>query len=155
MGSQTTRRGHLEDPHGFSLMPETAQNQLFRSKIEFFYWHSSCTFRFRRKFFGNATRVNRSFFRGVKQKVVREKIYMSELSTNDFSNPEASAEKNNLDLIEVMEIFSTICVTHPIRLMEILETCAGCLSEDFRESSMAEFMSLKQSAFGRRMTLIH
>lgn len=77
------------------------------------------------------------------------------MATNDFSNLLTTVEKDDLDLTQVMEIFSTICVTHPVRLMEILETCAGCLSEDFRESSMAEFMSLKQSAFGKRMTLIH
>jgi hypothetical protein len=85
------------------------------------------------------------------------KSVMSELSANNLSNPATmTADEGDLNLIEVMEIFSTICVTHPIRLLQILDDCcAECTPENFRESSMAEFMSLKLSPFGRRLRQIH
>lgn len=91
-----------------------------------------------------------------RKKMIRENFYMSELSTNNLSNPATAAGEDDLNLIEIMEIFSTICVTHPIRLLQILDDCADeCSSEDSRNSSMAEFMSLKLSPFGRRFRKIH
>ncbi len=81
---------------------------------------------------------------------------MTEQSTNSLPNCAATATTEvELNLLEVMEIFSTICVTHPIRLLQILDEGEEDSPETCRESSMAGFMSLKLSPFGRRLREIH
>jgi len=53
-----------------------------------------------------------------------------------------------------MEICSDLCVTHPLRLLQILEECA--VSPEITVAPIfAEIMSLKVSRFGRRLDQIH
>ncbi|MDQ3751223.1 MAG: hypothetical protein M3367_19730 [Acidobacteriota bacterium] len=83
---------------------------------------------------------------------------MSEQSMNNFpscATTIVTTVEDDLNLIEVMEIFSTICVTHPIRLLQILDECEEDTPDICRGSSIAGFMSLKLSPFGRRFREIH
>lgn len=92
-----------------------------------------------------------------------EKLNIPEQSTANLPNCAttvnlaSAAAEAELNLLEVMEIFSTICVTHPIRLLQILDECEAeeNLPEIFRESAMSEFMSFKLSPFGKRLRQIH
>lgn len=92
---------------------------------------------------------------------------MSEQSTNESpredavtaatatAQPEAvTFPPEAINLIEVMEICSDLCVTHPLRLLQILEECA--VSPEITVAPLfAEIMSLKVSRFGRRLEQIH
>lgn len=92
---------------------------------------------------------------------------MSEQSTNESpredavtaatatAQPEAvNFPPEAINLLEVMEICSDLCVTHPLRLLQILEECA--VSPDITVAPLfAEIMSLKVSRFGRRLEQIH
>ncbi len=87
-----------------------------------------------------------------------EKLIMSEQSTNDLPSetvvPPTSERGGELNLLEVMEICSDLCVTHPFRLLQILEECAVS-PEITVVPLMAEIMSLKISPFGKRLRQIH
>lgn len=90
---------------------------------------------------------------------------MSEQSTNELLRDAATAaataqpeavtfQPDAINLIEVMEICSDLCVTHPLRLLQILEECA--VSPEITVAPLfAEIMSLKVSRFGRRLEQIH
>jgi len=91
---------------------------------------------------------------------------MSEQSTNESPRedaPTATAavqpeavtfQPEAINLLEVMEICSDLCVTHPLRLLQILEECA--VSPEITVAPIfAEIMSLKVSRFGRRLDQIH
>ena len=91
---------------------------------------------------------------------------MSEQSTNKLSQdaattaaatvqPEAmNFQKDAINLLEVMEVCSELCVTHPLRLLQILEECA--VSPEITVAPIFdEIMSLKVSRFGRRLEQIH
>lgn len=92
---------------------------------------------------------------------------MSEQSTNELPQDVASAAtatvqpeaitvqmEEAINLLEVMEICSDLCVTHPFRLLQILEECA--VSPEITVAPLlAEIMSLKVSRFGRRLEQIH
>jgi hypothetical protein len=92
---------------------------------------------------------------------------MSEQSTNELSQdaattaatatvqPEAmNFQKDAINLLEVMEVCSELCVTHPLRLLQILEECA--VSPEITVAPIFdEIMSLKVSRFGRRLEQIH
>lgn len=85
-----------------------------------------------------------------------EKLIMSNQPLdNQPSRTVAAATEAELNLLEVMEIFSWLCVTDPILLLQILDDCAADVSAISRESSMAEFMWLKLSPFGRRLKQIY
>ncbi len=89
---------------------------------------------------------------------------MSEQLTNELPRDSASAamvqpeaitfQPEAIDLLEVMEICSDLCVTHPFRLLQILEECA--VSPEITVAPLfVEIMSLKVSRFGRRLDQIH
>ena len=89
---------------------------------------------------------------------------MSEQSTNESQldsttaatiQPEAiNFQPETINLLEVMEICSDLCVTHPLRLLQILEECS--VSPEITVAPLfAEIMSLKVSRFGRRLEQIH
>lgn len=89
---------------------------------------------------------------------------MSEQSTNELARnaaPVATAQleainyqSEAINLLEVMEICSDLCVAHPLRLLQILEECA--VSPEITVAPLfAEIMSLKVSRFGRRLEQIH
>jgi len=88
---------------------------------------------------------------------------MSEHSVNEspleaaavMNQPEAAAfQPEAINLLEVMEICSDLCVTHPFRLLQILEECA--VSPEITPPPIfAEIMSLKVSRFGKRLEQIH
>lgn len=89
---------------------------------------------------------------------------MSEQSINELSQDAASAataqpeaitfQKDAINLLEVMEVCSELCVTRPLRLLQILEECA--VSPEITVAPIfAEIMSLKVSRFGRRLEQIH
>jgi len=90
---------------------------------------------------------------------------MSEQSTNELLRDAATAtataqpeavtfQPEAINLLEVMEICSDLCVTHPLRLLQILEECA--VSPEITVAPIfAEIMSLKVSRFGRRLEQIH
>lgn len=65
-------------------------------------------------------------------------------------------EPNEMNLLEVMEFCSDICLAHPLCLLQIVrEHCAENASEICVAPLMAEIMSLKLSPFGRRLKQIH
>lgn len=69
---------------------------------------------------------------------------------------EAMTEPEQMNLLEVMEFFSDICLAHPLCLLQIVEEhCAEISSEICVVPLMAEIMSLRLSPFGRRMSQIH
>lgn len=92
---------------------------------------------------------------------------MSEQSTNELPLDAATAaatataqteavifQPEAINLLEVMEICSDLCVTHPVRLLQILEDCA--VSPEITVAPLfAEIMALKVSRFGRRLEQIH
>lgn len=89
---------------------------------------------------------------------------MSEQSTNELPleaataitvQPEAmTSQPEAMNLLEVMEICSELCLTHPFRLLQILEEYA--VSPEITVAPIfAEIMSLKVSRFGRRLEQIH
>lgn len=95
-------------------------------------------------------------------------LNMSEQSTNETlqdaataaittatAQPEATTfQTDAISLLEVMEICSDLCVTQPLRLLQILEECA--VSPEITVAPIfAEIMSLKVSRFGRRLEQIH
>lgn len=92
---------------------------------------------------------------------------MSEQSTNELSLEAASAaaiataqseamslQPEAINLLEVMEICSDLCVTHPVHLLQILDECAVS-PEITLPVLFAEIMALKVSRFGRRLEQIH
>ncbi len=90
---------------------------------------------------------------------------MSERSINELLRDAATAaataqpeavtfQPEAINLLEVMEICSDLCVTHPLHLLQILEECA--VSPEITVAPIfAEIMSLKISRFGRRLEQIH
>ena len=83
---------------------------------------------------------------------------MSELSTNEppceTATAMTAAQPEAINLLEVMEICSDLCVTHPARLLQILEECA--VSPEITVAPLvAEIMWLKGSRFGKRLEQIH
>lgn len=89
---------------------------------------------------------------------------MSEQLTNESPLEAATAvtvqpetvnfQPEAINLLEVMEICSDLCVTHPFRLLQILEECA--VSPEITVAPIfAEIMSLKVSRFGKRLEQIH
>jgi len=65
-------------------------------------------------------------------------------------------EPDEMNLLEVMEFCSDICLAHPLNLLQIVqEHCAEVSSEICVVPLMAEIMSLKLSRFGKRLTQIH
>ena len=84
---------------------------------------------------------------------------MSEHPTNESPRDAATAaaataQSEAINLLEVMESCSDLCVTHPLRLLQILEECA--VSPEITVAPIfAEIMSLKVSRFGRRLDQIH
>lgn len=90
---------------------------------------------------------------------------MSEQLTNELPRDAATAtatdqpeamtfQRDAINLLEVMEICSELCVTHPFRLLQILEECSVS-PEITLPLLFAEIMSLKVSRFGRRLEQIH
>lgn len=68
----------------------------------------------------------------------------------------AMPESDEMNLLEVMEFCSDICLAHPLCLLQIVEEhCAENSSEICVVPLMAEIMSLKLSPFGRRLRQIH
>lgn len=68
----------------------------------------------------------------------------------------AMPEPDEMNLLEVMEFCSDICLAHPLCLLQIVEEhCAENSSEICVAPLMAEIMSLKLSPFGRRLRQIH
>lgn len=65
-------------------------------------------------------------------------------------------ESDEMNLLEVMEFCSDICLAHPLCLLQIVEEhCAENSSEICVAPLMAEIMSLKLSPFARRLKQIH
>jgi hypothetical protein len=94
----------------------------------------------------------------------KREFFMKELNIPEQSTTESpcetgavaamTAQPEALNLLEVMEICSELCVTHPARLLQILEECA--VSPEITVAPLvAEIMSLKGSRFGRRLEQIH
>lgn len=68
----------------------------------------------------------------------------------------ALLESDELNLLDVMELCSDICLAHPLCLLQIVqEHCAEDSLEICVAPLMAEIMSLKLSPFGRRLRQIH
>lgn len=69
----------------------------------------------------------------------------------------ALSEPVEMNLLEVMELCSDICLAHPLCLLQIVQE--HCAEEQTSEICvvplMAEIMSLKLSPFGRRLRQIH
>lgn len=66
----------------------------------------------------------------------------------------AAAKSDGLNLIDVMEICSDLCVMHPAHLLQMLEE--SLISPEITLApAFAEIMSLKVSPFGKRLTQIH
>jgi hypothetical protein len=84
-----------------------------------------------------------------------KEMNMSEQSTNEPPCETATAaQPEAINLLEVMEICSDLCVTHPFRLLQILEECA--VSPEITVAPLvAEIMWLKGSRFGKRLEQIH
>ncbi len=91
---------------------------------------------------------------------------MSEQSRNESPRDSATADTATaqpeaitpqpeaINLLEMMEVCSELCVTHPLHLLQILEECA--VSPEITVAPIfAEIMSLKFSRFGRRLEQIH
>ena len=87
-----------------------------------------------------------------------KEMNMSEQSANELPCENATAmtaaQPEAINLLEVMEICSDLCVTHPARLLQILEECA--VSPEITVAPLvAEIMWLKCSRFGKRLEQIH
>ena len=68
----------------------------------------------------------------------------------------AMLESDEMNLLDVMELCSDICLAHPLCLLQIVqEHCAEDSLEICVAPLMAEIMSLKLSPFGRRLRQIH
>lgn len=68
----------------------------------------------------------------------------------------ALLEPDEMNLLDVMELCSDICLAHPLCLLQIVqEHCAEDSLEICVAPLMAEIMSLKLSPFGRRLRQIH
>ncbi len=68
----------------------------------------------------------------------------------------SAEEPDEMNLLEVMEFCSDICLAPPLCLLQIVrEHCAENASEICVAPLMAEIMSLKLSPFGRRLKQIH
>ncbi len=67
-----------------------------------------------------------------------------------------SEEPDEMNLLEVMEFCSDVCLAHPLCLLQIVrEHCIENSSEICIAPLMAEIMQLKLSPFGRRLKQIH
>ena len=67
-----------------------------------------------------------------------------------------SEEPDEMNLLEVMELCSDICLAPPLCLLQIVqEHCIENSSEICIVPLMAEIMSLKLSPFARRLKQIH
>jgi len=96
-------------------------------------------------------------FNQLLRRIFMEEPNILEQLTNSLPNETAvplTAKPDELTLIEVMEICSDLCVTHPFCLLQMLEEVL-LLPEITLESAFAEIMSLKVSPFGKRLTQIH
>ncbi len=68
----------------------------------------------------------------------------------------SESEPDEMNLLEVMEFCSDICLAHPLNLLQIVqEHCAETQAEICIVPLMAEIMLLKLSPFGKRLTQIH
>lgn len=88
-----------------------------------------------------------------------KELNMSEQSTSEPPCETATAmtadQPEAINLLEVMEICSDLCVTHPARLLQILEECAVSPEITALAATVAEIMWLKCSRFGKRLEQIH
>ena len=90
-----------------------------------------------------------------------EEVNLPEQSINSLPSetavPAAALpEPDEMNLLEVMEFCSDVCLAHPLCLLQIVEEhCAENSSEICVVPLMAEIMSLKLSPFGRRLRQIH
>ena len=87
-----------------------------------------------------------------------KELNMSEQSTSELpcetTTAMTAAQPEAINLLEVIEICSDLCVTHPARLLQILEECA--VSPEITVAPLvAEIMWLKCSRFGKRLEQIH
>lgn len=65
-------------------------------------------------------------------------------------------EPDEMNLLEVMEFCSDVCLASPLYLLQIVrEHCIENSAEICIAPLMAEIMSLKMSAFGQRVSQIH
>ena len=123
-------------------------------------------FGFRRRAFLKLLSGGKTRF--INQSISKPKIFMKELNlleqwadnspSETIALPIAAAmpEPDEMNLLEVMEFCSDICLAHPLCLLQILEEhCAETQTEICIVPLMAEIMSLKMSPFGKRLTQIH
>lgn len=81
---------------------------------------------------------------------------MSNYSMNNLPACAATAAvETKLNLLVLMEIFACLWVTHPVRLLQTLDKCDQVSDEICCESSLADFISLRLSPFGRKLKQIH
>ncbi len=86
----------------------------------------------------------------------RADISPSEIVAELSAAAMSAEEPDEMNLLEVMEFCSDICLAHPLCLLQILEEhCAETQTEICIVPLMAEIMSLKLSPFGRRLKQIH
>ena len=86
----------------------------------------------------------------------RAEITPSEIVAELSAAAMSAEEPDEMNLLEVMEFCSNICLAHPLILLQIVqEHCAESSSEICIVPLMAEIMSLKLSPFGRRLRQIH
>ena len=86
----------------------------------------------------------------------RADISPSEIVAELSAAAMSAEEPDEMNLLEVMEFCSDICIAHPVCLLQILEEhCAETQTEICIVPLMAEIMSLKMSPFGKRLAQIH
>ncbi len=93
-----------------------------------------------------------------------EELNLSKQRTDNLSSETVALpvavmpdEPDEMNLLDVMEFCSDICLAHPLCLLQIVQE--HCAAENTSEICvvplMAEIMSLKLSPFGRRLRQIH
>ena len=65
-----------------------------------------------------------------------------------------TASQDELTLLEIMQMFSTICFLHPLELLQILEECEDS-PPACRMLLFTELMSVRDSPYGKRLSQIH
>jgi hypothetical protein len=75
-----------------------------------------------------------------------------EISTSGSATTTATPDE--LTLLEMMQIFSTVCFLHPLELLQILEDCEDS-PPACRMMLFTELMSVRDSPYGKRLSQIH
>lgn len=85
-----------------------------------------------------------------------EKLNVSEQRAGNLPGDAMAleAKADEFNLLEVMELFSDICLTDSLYLLQTLHESAN-VPEICIEPAMTDIVSLKLSPFGRRLRQIH